>query len=162
MPHPESAWRTEIRAHVPKTCDYSELSLQLQPELSSWRGQIGSEPAMSECLDKWEGYIQAHGLAVVIEQASDDGVLRPEGEIASHLAGCPREITDSFDVFMRTAPEPVRDFLVFVFHCLVGIERARRTGNPRWHSEAPPGSPEVLGELMFRWGARFRRHRWTW
>jgi hypothetical protein len=161
MPHSESAWRAELQAHNPQSCDHSELSLYV-PDVSSWRVLIGEEPELKDCLETWESFIQANHIAVLIEQASDDGALADESEIASRLEGCPAEWTGPFDVFVRSAPDPVRDYLVHACYCLVQIERERRTGNRVWRSEAPSGSTEVLRELMFKWGARHHRHRWTW
>ena len=162
MPRSESEWRAEISAHVTLTCDLAELSL-LYPDVSSWRVLIvEEEPDLKECLEDWEVFIQVHRLAVVIEQASMDGVLHDAATMASSLQGCPAEWRTPFDVFVQQALEPIRDYLVYACYCQVQIERERRTGEPAWAVGSPSGSPEVLSQLMFKWGPRFRRHRWTW
>jgi hypothetical protein len=161
MPHPGSAWRTEIEAHVVQGRDRIELAAQC-PELSEWRAMLMEEPELKECLRTWEAYIQEHNLAVPIEQATEEGVLASAADMGRRLDGCPGEWLISFAEFLQCPPEAVREFLAYTCYCLVQIERQRRTGRPEWCTEAASGSPEVLQDLMFKWGPRFRRHRWTW
>lgn len=161
MAHPEPAWRAEIHAHAPQTCDFLELSGQV-PDLSSWRAEIAQDPDLKECLEHWEAFIQANRIAVPIEQAMQEGALDSEEDIALRLQGCPSEWSAPLFEFFQQAPEAIRMYLGFACFCLVQIERQRRTGSPEWRTEAASGSPEVLRELMFKWGPRFSRHRWTW
>lgn len=158
MAHSEIAWRTEIAAHRPQTCDYQEVAAS---ELGSFRLALVRD--YPRAVDAWEAYIQAHSLAVVIEQASDEGFMPEEDEqIASRLKGCPQDLIARFQRYRKGAPSRVREYLDYFCYWLVCTERLRRTGSPEWRAEAPSGSPEVLAELMFKWGPRFRRHRWTW
>jgi hypothetical protein len=162
MPHPESSWRAEIEAHVPQGRDLAELRLRL-PELSDWRADLISEGRETkEDLESWEAYIQENRIAVLIEHGTEDGTLDDEEAIASRLEGCPPELKEACMVFVQQAPEHIRDYLVHATYCLVQIVRERRTGSAEWRTEAASGSPEVLSELMFKWGPRFRRHRWSW
>jgi hypothetical protein len=162
MPHLESAWREEIKAHLPQGCDYLELQRRV-PDLSEWRLALTEEREERECLERWEAFIQAHGIAVPIEQAIDEDMeFEDEAEHARRLAGCPAEWRDPTLAFLRHAPEDIRMYLVYACYFLVQIERERRTGDAEWRTQAPSGSPEVLRELMFKWGPRFHRHRWTW
>lgn len=119
-------------------------------------------PDLKECLERWEACIQANRLAVPIEQATEEGALGSEEEVALSLQGCSSEWRTPLFAFVQQAPEIIRVHLAFACFCLVQIERQRRTGNADWRTEAPSGSAEVLGELMFKWGPRFRRHRWSW
>lgn len=87
-------------------------------------------------------------------------------EIRAHLvqrlAGCPAEWREPALHFMRTAPHEIVLYLACVSSVLVAIARERRTGCAEWKVEGESGSPEVLRSLMFKWGPRFQRHRWTW
>lgn len=161
MPHTEASWRAEIQAHAPQTCDFVELATAV-PDLSSWRVEIAGEPGLRDCLETWEGFVQLNKLAVPIEQSTDDGVLASENEVEDRLAGCPADSRKSVGMFFAQCPEVIREYLAYSSYCLVQIERQRRTRCPEWRHEAASGSPEVLRELMFKWGPRFRRHRWTW
>lgn len=162
MPHTESAWRKEIQSHVPKGCDHVELHRQV-PDLPEWRLDFTEDDERKECLEHWEAFIQARGIAVTIEQAlGEEMEFEDEAEHARNLAGCPVEWSEPTLEFLHDAPEDIRMYLAYACYCLVQIERERRTGHAQWRIEAPSGSPEVLRELMFKWGPRFTRHRWTW
>lgn len=157
MSHSELAWKREIAACSPQTCDFAELA---KLDLSSWRVALREEARRS--LESWEAYVQTHKIALLIEQTSDEGFVLDDTEVQSRLAGCPPSIRARFQTYQLRAPERVREYLAHVYFWLVQIERERRTGNPSWLTEAASGSPEVLRELMFKWGPRFQRHRWTW
>lgn len=120
------------------------------------------EPDLKESLRSWEAYIREHQLAVPIEQATEEGVMARVEEMEHRLEGCPAEWRDPLTVFLQATPDEICAYLVYECYCLVQIERQRRTGCPEWRTEAASGSPEVLQELMFKWGPRFRRHRWMW
>lgn len=158
MPHSQSAWFEEIRAHVPQASDFAEVS-SVWPDVSSWRAEVAHDPGLKECLKSWEGYIFEHRLAVVLEQASVDGVLAEARSVTTILQQCPDEWRLPFEVFAQMAPTSIRDYLVYACSCLVQIERKRRTGHAVWIGNLPSGSPEVLSQLMFKWGPRFRRYR---
>jgi hypothetical protein len=160
MTHSEHDWRAEIRAHAPLACDLIDMSWECL-DMPSWLGEIGEEPGLKKSLESWQGFIQMHRLAVVIEQASADAELLDSRAMTASLRGCPAEWRVPFDIFMQAAPKPIRDYLVYACCRLVAIERERRTGHPVWGGESPSGSPEVLNQLMFKWGPRFKRHRWT-
>ncbi len=159
MPHTEAAWRAELASHSPQSCDYADLT-GFGNELFAWRSEIAGDAAGK--LETWETYVKEHRLQVALEQCGDDGVLVTRDEIHLRLVGCPEPTRQRLVDFFETAPEPIRDYLAFYCYGLVQVERQRRTGSGAWRSQAPSGSPEVLRELMFKWGPRFRRHRWTW
>jgi hypothetical protein len=161
MPYPESAWRAEMDAHSPQAVDRIALA-RLEPELFEWRAMLCEEPGLGKSLRSWEAYVEAHRLAVALEQVTEDGDLDSEEEMARYLAGCPTETRAALTGFLQSAPAAVRDYLAATCYSLVRIARQRRTGRREWRIEASSGSPELLQELMFKWGPRFRRHRWTW
>lgn len=161
MSHSESQWRAEIQAHAPRGCDLVALAEQV-PDLEEWRFLIAEDPESRECLEMWEAHLRENALAVPLEQATEDGAVEDLRFVRERLRGCPAEFAAPVFAFLEEAPTEIRDYLVYRCHCLVPIERERRTGSAHWRSEAPSGSPEVLSELMFKWGPRFSRHRWTW
>ena len=161
MSHSESQWRAEIQAHAPRGGDLLALAEQV-PDLEEWRFLIVQDPDLKACLEFWETWVRENALAVPIEQATEDGAVEDLGSVRARLRGCPAEFAAPAFEFLEGAPTEIRDYLVYRCHCLVQIERERRTGSGYWRSEAPSGSPEVLRELMFKWGPRFRRHRWSW
>jgi hypothetical protein len=161
MPHDEASWRMEMSAHEPQTCDRVDLDAY-GPELAEWRLQITQEPALRQSLDYWSAYLLTNKLAVPVEQVADDGALIDPSEWNVSLSGCPEECRRQVIHFLEHSPEVIRDYLTYTCYGLVCTERKRRTGNSEWAIEAASGSAEVLHELMFKWGPRFRRHRWAW
>lgn len=161
MRHSASAWCAEIRAHAPTSSDYLELAQQV-PVLSEWRVALAEDSATRKCLEHWEAFVQRTRIAVVLEQAMAGGELPSARDLADALAACPPEWLQPALTFVRTAPTDIALYLACVSMVLVGIERERRTGCAEWQLEASSGSPEMLQSLMFKWGPRFQRHRWTW
>lgn len=161
MPHTALAWRAESQAHVPRSSDLFEFA-QGAPDLSEWRAMLADDPDDKERLEQWEAFVQERRIAVPLEQAMEFGELPCERELAARLADCPAEWREPTLLFVRTAPADIALYLACVSLVLVGIERERRTGCAQWQVEAASGSPEMLQSLMFKWGPRFHRHRWTW
>lgn len=159
MPHTEASWYAEIAAHSPQGSDYVELA-RFGNELFVCRAEVAEH--FKEELEEWEALIKMNRLAVPLEQCCDEGSPLGEADAMQRLAGCPQEVRSQVVLFFQSASEEVRDYLVWFCFYLVQTERQRRTGSCTWRTEAPSGSPEVLKELMFKWGPRFRRHRWTW
>jgi len=161
MPHTALAWRAEVQAHLSRSSDLIERARQV-PELSEWRAMLADDPEEEECLAHWEAFVRETRIAVVLEQAMEGGDFPSEQELAARLADCPAEWREPALLFVRTAPRDIALYLACVSLLLVGIERERRTGCAQWEVEAASGSPEMLQSLMFKWGPRFHRHRWTW
>jgi len=161
MPHSAHEWHAEIQAHNPQSRDRIELA-QWAPELPEWRAMLAEDPDERECLERWETFVHEKRIAVVLEQAMEQGDMPSERELAAQLADCPAEWREPALLFVRTAPGEIALYLACVSLVLVGIERKRRTGDAEWQVEAASGSPEMLQSLMFKWGPRFSRHRWTW
>lgn len=159
MSHTEASWHAEISAHSPQVCDLTELA-ELGAELFARRSKLAKH--LKDDLEAWESKVKVHRLSVPLEQCCDEGMLLDEPVAIRRLEGCPEKARSLVIEFLQAAPEPIREYLAFFSYHLVQIERRRRTGSHDWRSEAPSGSPEVLKDLMFKWGARFRRHRWTW
>jgi hypothetical protein len=161
MPHTARAWRAEIQAHLPQGSDLVELA-RLAPDVSEWRAMLAEDPDTRECLEWWEAFVQEKRLAVVLEQAMAQGDFPSERELAAQWLDCPAEWREPALLLARTAPSEIALYLAFASMVLVRIERGRRTGHAQWQVAAESGSPEVLQSLMFKWGPRFHRHRWTW
>ncbi|NML44500.1 hypothetical protein HHL11_12110 [Ramlibacter sp. G-1-2-2] len=161
MSHSALAWSAEVQAHVPQRRDLIELAWRA-PDLSEWRATLANDPDAKECLQDWEAFIRERRIAVVLEQAMEEGDFPPGRELAAWLADCPAEWRDPALLFARSAPTDVAMYLACACRVLVGIERERRTGCAEWKVQAASGSPEMLQSLMFKWGPRFQRHRRSW
>lgn len=149
-------WESEMRAFSPQSADYTELA-QTVPELAVWRSDLDVE-----IVGEWESFIQAEGLAVPLEQCCEEGHLLEAAEHGHRLRGCPEQAREDLAFLLGQAPDDVTLFLAAYWSMLVQVTRKRRTGRYEWEPEPASGSPEVLSQLMFKWGPRHRRHRWTW
>lgn len=152
-------WEREIAAFQPQSCDYARLR---EIEDASLLEGIDWDADLREELQAWQAYLQHHGLAVPLEQCCGDWMLLPRPGRAVRLAGCPPQARQALDYFFDHALEAFQEELAWRTALLVQIVRERRTGRAQWAPASASGSPEVLAELMFRWGPRFTRHRWTW
>ncbi len=155
------AWVAEILACRPQGSDYTEIARWIAGG-DDWREFLCQDEESKEALNAWEAFIQIRGIAVPIEQVALDGLPLDFQAVAVRLKDCPSRWHQPTLEFLRCAPEEVRDYLVAFHADLVQTERRRRTGALSWSPAAVSGSPEVLQELMFKWGPRFRRHRWSW
>jgi len=164
MQRTQLQWQAELSAYSPQTSDYVELAGNVSTmDYYCWRDELRA--AFADCDEdlpaSWEAYIHAQNLAIPLEQCCLDGaVLAPE-ERNDKLEGCPVELKAALDRFFLKAPLEIQEYLFLYFSSLVQIERNRRTGRPDWDAKPQSGSPEVLQELMFKWGPRFKRfHPW--
>jgi len=160
MQRTEAEWVAELAAFSPQSSDYVELA-EVASELSEWRDELRHAFADDEenLSASWEAFINAQNLAVPLEQCCLDGTLLAPEEWKPRLEGCPVSLRVALEKFFFKAPQVIQEYLCLYFSSLVQIERTRRTGRPDWDAEPQSGSPEVLQELMFKWGARFRRFR---
>lgn len=153
-------WQAELSAYLPQTSDYVELA-ENASIMDDWRDELHAAFADSDedFLVSWEAYIHAKDLAIPLEQCCLDGAVLALEERNDRLLGCPVGLKAALDQFFLRAPLEIQEYLCLYFSSLVQIERNRRTGRPDWEVEPPSGSPEVLQELMFKWGPRFKRFR---
>jgi len=151
-------WQAELSAYSPQTSDYVELA-ENASTMDDWRDELHAAFADSDedLLASWEAYIHAQNLAIPLEQCCLDGALLAPEERIEKLEGCPVELKAALDRFFLKAPLEIQEYLCLYFFSLVQIERNRRTGRPDWDAKPQSGSPEVLQELMFKWGPRFKR-----
>lgn len=153
-------WQAELSAYSPQASDYVELA-EHASTMDYWRGELRAAFAASEenLPSVWEAYLYAQNLAIPLEQCCLDGALLAPGERKDKLEGCPVALKEALEHFFLQAPLEIQEYLCLYFSSLVQIERNRRTGRLDWDVEPQSGSPEVLQELMFKWGPRFKRFR---
>lgn len=161
LPVSEALWWTEVAAFRPQAQD--EPADDLYGNLDDYRAWLKeTAPHFDRDRLRWESYVLSARLWLVLEQCSWEGGLLEAHEFALQLDGCPHSLRASFEGFLQHCPPPVADYLAMRYFELVRNVRLRLTGQADWQRPAASGSAEMLASLMFKWGPRHTRHRWTW